>query len=264
MKEETFYFTFSDKQQEDTSYDATYCLDNRRLEVHIWELIIEEKKEKSVRKLLAKHKGWQVFYDNASFEDILKEMRYKGNLTDYLEEINNIKKAEEQDLLEQVGNAPCLLDDADIRHRFIDIVKAARWGTAKKRKSAIKLLESHFLPKHPKGRTPFPKPLELMPARTIMQLLAKHLSKRCKTALVEEGYEIKDAMADDGWKDTYDILKKWAKNNEDRICSIPAEDLRTLISNPAVYADDRIEAHVNASIKTLKRRRQIKKANIDN
>lgn len=251
MKEKTFFFIFRDKQQEEIMYDATYFLDKKILKVNICEPISEKE---SVRKLIDEQTGWQVFYDNATFDDILKEMRHKRHVTDFLpHEIENIiKKAEEEEgaFLEQIRDVPCLLDDADIRDKFIGIMVAARWGTERDR--ARKLLKTHFLPKGQK--IPIPNLPELKPAMEVMKLLAKHLSKRCKDAMGEEGYEIKDTIAHNWWKDAYGILIKWAKTNEDRVCSISADDLKTLILNPSTYVNDLIERRIDVSIKTSSRR----------
>ncbi len=154
-------------------------------------------------------------------------------------------------LLSMVRDDPYLLFNKKVLGRFIDILIDARYSRdAKSLDCAKKLLSDYLISKNKGGRKSHPTGVHLELAINLLKLLARSLSKKCrseKDCYTERQGERLDV-------ENYKEIKQWAEQNHElRISKLSLESLSTLIFKPAKYAEDLVETYLNTSIKTVSR-----------
>jgi len=269
MKNE-FDFYFSDKKDPEKSYFATYYLSTKKppAQLRITGSIISKK--------ISPKAVWEIFHDNATFSEILKNVEPTGIDESLISKMHEFKenghivyaKKEENkesfvfsfaernllngDLaqkkrtsneilaLEIIRENPSSVLDMEYAYELMKVLKTARWSFDKKASDrAKKLLMDHLIPKHPGGQTPVPENLKAVKA--IMIDLAEHISRKCKDHI---NSQTALSRGDKIEEDLYSNIKDWAsKINEFRISRLSLTSLNTLVFSPVKYVNSILLKH---------------------
>lgn len=271
-------FTFSFKNMKDRkmSYYATYH-PNKRLEIDSFE---PDSKcpDTDCRREVDEKKTWEIFFDNATFEGILKAI--KPPEANWLSlEPDDLSKSNLQEFLEQIRDEPYYLTNPQVFVSFADLINEMKWNpmAAKKIRTAFM---KYFIPRDIKYRKSKPIPPIKLPLE-LLKKLAKHLSDKCKGEVAR--YTTRQELESPRSKE-YQRIIFWASDNEPRICrvkpggidamissmkerekNIPLEklltgyalsmvELKRLIFSYASYAEMKLKRHLAISTSTIRRR----------
>lgn len=277
-KDINFSFSFKDLKERNISYYATFSAANR-LEIALCTKTTCTKTfSESVRENIDNNKTWQIFYDNATFDSILKDIKPpEPNLES---PDNYLPPSDNREFLEQIRDEPYCLGNPIALVHFAEMINEMKWNTqtAKQlRKDFIK----YFIPEDIKDRNRKRVPPTSLPFKLLKEL-AHHISNKCKKILKN----LSAATKTDFTSHEYDELIRWASDNEPRICrvkpqsrqnminsmkaqgknKIPIEvllkgyalnmkQLKELIFKPSGYAEKRLLDHLRISPSTLYRRK---------
>ena len=269
-----FKFRFKDLQNESITYYATYTKDGD-LEISVRKLIDLEdhpgdKSESRKITTLNGEEAWQAFYNNCTFEDILKSIDYQEasfgeiDINFQLEGIGKLEGIEEEEkkykegemrkvtkYLRQISNFPSILGVSECTSVFINILEAARWGGTEDRKLLKNALKDNLTPQHPGGeKTKLCNPGL---AKKLLKALAESLFQKLKDELKRQRrWESKTDWIESWDSETYELVRKWSAKNEKRLY-LKEQDLKWLIESPASYADHLICSKFDISKRTVER-----------
>lgn len=225
---------------------------------------------------------WEVFYTHCSFEHIIVPIsspfcvwgekigatsaeitRAIGDgQSKIISKLIRKKPPNYKAMLNLIRDKPDVLHNERVRERFIDILKDAQDYSHREESERLKaLLKDHLIPKNPKGKKAFLSPAKCELAISLAKRLAGYLSKKCKDALENQGFNEKEDLRLDNIE-AYEALKKWAlETHEYRISYLPQKtlppfyDLQTLILQPSMFVEKIIKKELRTTIKTLTNKR---------
>lgn len=215
---------------------------------------------------------WKIFFENASFRDIVRSMAGEYASPNVTEE--DRKKAlasslnapdpcnifdSDKYLLELIREKPRSLHDTEIRQRFIDILTAARWGIKKEIKREAKyLLRDHLISIDHGGLKPTFSGMDYKLPYDLMLRLASFFAEKCKKILIDLKYDEKNDRHFGGYHcESYNALidkLKSTLHNSYRLHTLSPESLTLLINKPAAYVENILKDHLGISKKTFTRR----------
>lgn len=247
-----FCFRFSDKLKTEKTaiYYLGYYYNTEQLDIEIC-------KGRDVIETSPGTDTWDIFYNHATFEEILQYVIGSPNDEIYDRKVS-FKKGElgaierTKIALQIIRESPLTLLTGSGRvfaEELVMTLRTARWSTNKQEATeALNLLKDHLLPKRIGGRMPLPSNIDAVKA--VMDKLALYLSRKCKKMIERytrtEGGELNEYE--------YQHLSLWAREQRElRISCLPQNELSTLVFRPKTYIQDLLEKYFRTSIKTIKR-----------
>ncbi|MGC2424109.1 MAG: hypothetical protein WA666_07150 [Nitrospirota bacterium] len=207
---------------------------------------------KMERKILNPKESWDVFYGLATFDDLLRGLKFEYDYTNmgsdksfkrYVDATKSeSNRLNDEDFLKLIGKFPFFLSVEDsFVDQLVTILGRARYGRGKERKELKNLLRDYFLPLHAGGKKPLPAPEVLKKCYDLMGLLAGFLSEKCKGFCKEE-WE---------WDSLdQDYIASFTKE-EKRLVMAPSE-LKELRFSPKAFALNLLADYLEISTRKLK------------
>ncbi|MCX5806586.1 MAG: hypothetical protein NT010_11055 [Proteobacteria bacterium] len=187
--------------------------------------------------------AWQIFYDNATFDDILVaavgenilDVMHREGLPDF----DDHKKWTDKKFLEELSRYPDWLQmiETGALDRFIFMMKTAGIANSKKAEQVCNNLKYYFIPKRPGGSKVYP--VNLHGCYYLLKMLSKHISKKCNE-FIKAG-------------DNLDRQSFQEYTDESRVTDISVYDLDILLSQPTQYAKKLLEKELYVSMESLKK-----------
>ncbi len=247
--ENSFIFSFRDKWEDNKNYVASYSRTTGLKITPFKRVISIDHKTIDKRKLpIYKNKAWEIFYQNATFKDILKAIKNDSTSWSEMESfLNDSHKLSEIQFLSFIGDNPITLKNDSISDRLINILERAKWGSKNERNDAKKNLKLHLITKHKGGKK---QRANLNCPLTLLKNLARNLSKICKKILRAEGYLTSKEDIDYYWADAYKKLHPNLIKNK-HISWLSKDDLKFLVFHYSEYAKKQLMSHLNIRERTL-------------
>lgn len=235
-----FRFTFKDRNNKNLLYLANYSEDKFNITLSENKAINPNDSIAYMKPISNQEEARDVFYKNASFQDILKGIKINRPIG-----WPNMREIEirdnDKEFLEQIKDNSILLEVKELRTRFICLVETARWGIGEGRDKAITKLRDYFIPKEKEPAFSHQKE-----ALDLLKKLAERLSKEIRENL-KFWNELK--WAKDNWEETYKELPEHLNNR--RILKLSSEDLFSLTYKPKKFAEKLLSEKINRSRSTF-------------
>lgn len=205
--------------------------------------------------------AWEVFYNNATFKEILTsadnphlnaEKLFPPTYPkpplppfDTFEAWEKAYLKYAKQMLTVIRDYPFALHSFDEAVQPLAyILKIARYSiNREKAKEARNLLRDYLLPSYTKHKiTALPSNKRLRLIRELLIHLAKHLSDKCKQSLSD-------------WQDSYDDILAWSHENDGRIYEIANKSkslVMRLLSKPSDFVNSTMCTYYRISLRTLK------------